>query len=96
MKTKLLKQINAVEMLQRMYDSEITFSLSSDCFDGGFTIKVGARDSYGGKWAKTETVDGVEFALARLLDMVLAHYPGSKFAIDIEGVTIVYGMGEKA
>jgi len=83
--------IRAVEMLQKMYDSEITFSLSSDCWDGGFTIKVGAIDPYGGKWAKTETgIIGIEFALAKLLDMVLAHYPDSNFAIEIEGANIIY------
>ncbi len=97
MKCRLLAQenpratINGIEMLQRMYDSELTFSVSSDCWDGGFTVKVGAQDPAGTTWAKEESgIDGIELALAELLDMILEYYPDSKFTKEIDGVNIIY------
>jgi len=91
-----MKAISGVEMLQRMYDSELTFSLSSDCWDGGFTVKVGAQDPYGEKWAVTEQcVEGAEFALSVLLDMVLLHYPDSTFTKEMDGISVIYSANSQ-
>ncbi len=67
-----------IKTLQKLYDSEINFSIS--CFwDGGIDVKLG--DSMNGFDAKNccNTVkEGIDF----LAEQAKKHYPQSKFALE--------------
>lgn len=83
---------------QRLYDSEINFSIS--CFwDGGFTVKLG--DDMNGFDAETQTRTYAD-ALAWLDQEARKRYPGSLYATGkypegwrVDGETSAMGAGRE-
>ena len=65
-----------VLQLQRIYDSEINFCIST-FWDGGFDVKIG--NPMGGYLAETNTKK-METAVEWLIDKVLELYPNSFYA----------------
>jgi hypothetical protein len=70
------EEFTAMSILQRLYDSEINFEVSS-FYDAGFDVRLG--DALNGFLAqgKVETWAEVE---TWLRDQALTHYPDSEFA----------------
>jgi hypothetical protein len=67
-----------MSILQRLYDSEINFEISS-FYDAGFDVRLG--DALNGFLAHGKVETWAE-AEAWLRDQALAHFPDSKFAQD--------------
>lgn len=82
-KTKLaevnrqLLLIQSGKILQAIYDSEINYSISSPCWDGGFTVKLG--DELNGFLAETNGELCFANAIKWLIGKVFQHFPDSKF-----------------
>jgi len=72
--------VSLENLMMDLYKSEITFSVSSDCYDGGFTVKVQCNDFYGETWGRIEhgimTTEEVEDYLVKT---VIELYPNSMF-----------------
>jgi hypothetical protein len=79
--------MNAVEILQAIYDSEINFKICSPCWDGGFTVSIMPDGPYDGTWlVNADGSRSIEEAVKVLVRLVLEHYPNSKFAVEwLEG-----------
>lgn len=71
-----METMKLTKELQRIYNSEINFSIST-FWDGGFNVKLG--DSMNGFIAET-TEDTIKDAIYWLIDKVLELHPGSLYS----------------
>lgn len=70
-----------MEILQKLYDSEINFRLSC-FFDAGFEASLG--DEINGFKASDENFETLEEAIDHLVNMAKKFYPESEFSRTIE------------
>jgi len=72
-----------IDILQKIYDSEINFKIESVCWDGGLSVSLKPSNPYDGNpWGITDTVYGIDNAINRLIELIAEHYPMSQFILN--------------